>query len=199
MVKPILSAVLGTNADLFPEVLRLHVPDGSRVLDMTYGKGTFWKKVDRTQYALTTNDLFSEADIHADFAGFPFEDATFNVIILDPPYFRTNNTAGKMAMNYANQRINIRTHAGIIEMYVRGIQEARRLLVPGGVLIVKCQDEIESRKPKWTHFELTAAAEGFELEDLFVLVTKHVLVSPKHRNQQHARKNHSYFLVFRKN
>ena len=43
-----------------------------------------------------------------------------------------------------------------------------------------------------------ASEVGFYCKDLFVLGNNNVLLSPNTANQQHARKNHSYFLVFKK-
>lgn len=36
----VLTATTGTNADLLPKIFRLYVPEGSRVADVTYGKGS---------------------------------------------------------------------------------------------------------------------------------------------------------------
>ena len=41
-------------------------------------------------------------------------------------------------------------------------------------------------------------SEGFYPKDLFILMAKQRLISGKVKNQQHARKFHSYFLVFEK-
>ena len=40
----IFSAYVGNNSDIFPKVLKLHVEDGAKIADVTYGKGVFWKK-----------------------------------------------------------------------------------------------------------------------------------------------------------
>ncbi|ADV64184.1 hypothetical protein Isop_3627 [Isosphaera pallida ATCC 43644] len=41
----IFSASVAGNAEVFPQVLPLHAPQGSSVADVTYGQGTFWKHV----------------------------------------------------------------------------------------------------------------------------------------------------------
>src|SRR5258708_2732323 len=46
----IVSAYVAGNEEVFPHVLDLHVPCGSIVADVTYGKGIFWKSVDLTKY-----------------------------------------------------------------------------------------------------------------------------------------------------
>ena len=43
-----------------------------------------------------------------------------------------------------------------------------------------------------------AKAMGFYAKDLFILVRNNVLWSPNMENQQHARKNHSFYWVFKK-
>ncbi len=37
----VLSAYIGGNAEVFPQLLALHVPEGSTVADVTWGKGVF--------------------------------------------------------------------------------------------------------------------------------------------------------------
>lgn len=67
-----------------------------------------------------------------------------------------------------------------------------------GVLIVKCQDEVCSNRQRFTHVEIMRAYEGmgFVAEDLFVLVRRNRPGASRVVRQVHARKNHSYFLVF---
>lgn len=195
----ILSCKSGTNADLFPDVAALYIPEGSRVIDMTYANGVFWSKMDISKYDLVTNDLFNpKAAVAQDFRNLSFDSGSFDAAVLDPPYMRTNNRAGVMASNYNNQTINLRTHNAIISLYRDGYESAKRILRPGGILIVKCQDEVESRKQRWSHIELMTH-EGFVAEDLFVLYrTSGILIGRCQENQKHARKNHSYFIVLRK-
>ena len=37
------SAHVGGNADIFPQILALHVLEGSTIADVTYGTGIFWQ------------------------------------------------------------------------------------------------------------------------------------------------------------
>ena len=55
--KLVLSACQGTNDDLFPEVLSLYVAPGSKVADVTYGNGVFWRNVPKGLYRLKASDL----------------------------------------------------------------------------------------------------------------------------------------------
>src|SRR5690606_6158589 len=89
-------------------------------------------------------------------------------------------------------------HDAVVDLYLRAGLEARRVLVSGGVLIVKCQDEVSANKQRLTHVEIITAYEdmGFYCKDLFVLVRSNAPGVSRLLKQVHARKNHSYFLVF---
>lgn len=85
-------------------------------------------------------------------------------------------------------------------LYFAAGKEAKRVLRDKGVLIVKCQDEVCANRQRLTHVEIINEYErdGFIVEDLFVLVRRGRPGVSRMLKQRHARKNHSYFLVFRK-
>ncbi len=66
------------------------------------------------------------------------------------------------------------------------------------MLIVKCQDEVSANTQCLTHVEIIQAyaALGFYAKDLFVVVRPNRPAIARLLRQEHARKNHSYFLVF---
>lgn len=193
----ILTAKTGTNADLFPDVLALYAKDGSQILDMTYGKGVFWRNVDTALYQLTTNDLYESADFAEDFRSTSHAAGAFDMVVLDPPYMRTNNSHPQMGDNYNNRTVNLRTHQEVLDLYFSGMAEAWRILKQHGVLVIKCQDEVMSGRQQWTHVEIINVASLWLVEDLFVLLRNGQPLSNWTR-QLHARKNHSYFIVLRK-
>jgi hypothetical protein len=91
------------------------------------------------------------------------------------------------------------THADIIDLYRSGMIEARRVLRPGGLLWLKCKDEIESGKQRRSHIELWLIARelGFDDQDLFTLDAG-IVNCGRWRRQLHARKTQSYLWIFRK-
>ena len=74
------------------------------------------------------------------------------------------------------------------------------MLRPGGALIVKCQDEVSANKQRLTHVEIITGYEslGLYCKDLFVLIRPTSPAVSRLKVQVHARKSHSYFLVFEK-
>ncbi len=65
-------------------------------------------------------------------------------------------------------------------------------------MVVKCQDEVSANTQRLTHVELIEHYRmlGFYAKDLFVVVRPNRPAVSRINRQEHARKNHSYFLVF---
>lgn len=200
----VFSACQGTNDEVFPHVLALHVPKGSLVADVTYGQGVFWKRVNKTDYDLRATDLAMGVDCRL----LPYGDGVIDCVVFDPPYMHTpGGTAHQNHQNYEQYYNNNRTsnpsrkyHEAVLDLYFDGSREAFRVLKPGGVLIVKCQDEVCANKQRLTHVEIIneLSESGFVIDDLFVVVRNNKPGVSRVLRQVHARKNHSYFLVFRK-
>jgi hypothetical protein len=191
----VLTATIGDNGDLFPKILSLHVPEGSVIADVTYGRGAFWPKVDTSKYVRKASDLMDGID----FRRLPYEDGSIDVLVLDPPFMHDGKTVHKaLNKNYRNNHEPNTSHASVIRLYTGGILEATRVLKKRGLIIVKCQDETCSRKQRLSHVELIQLLQllGFEIVDLFVLVSDKVPLF-RHDHQNSARKNHSYALVAR--
>ena len=85
-------------------------------------------------------------------------------------------------------------------MYYSAGCEAVRVLKSKGIMIVKCQDEVSANKQHLTHVEIINeyTKHGLTIEDLFVMIRNNRPSISTLKKQVHARKNHSYFLVFRK-
>jgi hypothetical protein len=203
-----LSAYTAGNADVFPRILSLHVPEGSVVADVTYGKGVFWAKVPRGAYTVHGTDIKTGVDC----CELPYEDASHDCVVLDPPYmeglYRPSRDQLAGAGNYAAFRSHYsdgkatkagpRYHAAVLDLYCRAGKEAARVLRDSGICIVKCQDEVSANQQWLTHVEIINEYQklGFYAKDLFVVVRANRPAMSRVVRQEHARKNHSYFLVF---
>lgn len=201
----IFSSYKGTNSHVFPYILDLHVPKRSRVADVTFGKGIFWKNVNKKDYILHATDLITGVD----FRSLPYKDESMDCVVIDPPYMHTTGrNSHRNHQNYENYYRNnakpvistLKYHEAVLELYYEGAKEASRVLKPEGIFIVKCQDEVCANRQRLTHVELINkyATMGFYCIDLFVVVRNGLPGVSRLIKQRHARKNHSYFLVFRK-
>lgn len=198
---------MATNAEVFAELLSLHVPAGARVADVTWGKGVFWKKVPPGRYEVLASDIETGTDCRS----LPYESVSLDCVVLDPPYMeglhrrRPEHLAGQgthasFRDSYSSgetTRSGARWHDAVVQLYFEAVEEAHRVLKDGGVLVVKCQDEVSANKQRLTHVELVVRLEelGFYTKDLFVVVRSGRPGVSRLKRQEHARKNHSYFLV----
>jgi len=200
----IFSAHQGTNDEVFPHVLTLHVPHGSVVADVTYGKGIFWKRVPLDAYEVRATDLATGVDCRK----LPYGDATIDCVVFDPPYMHTpGGTAHQNHQNYEQYYNNNgishssrKYHEAVLDLYFEGAKEAFRVLKADSVLIIKCQDEVCANQQRLTHVEIIneLSRMGLEIDDLFVILRNNRPGVSRILKQVHARKNHSYFLVFHK-
>src|SRR5271156_2876375 len=204
----ILSAHVAGNADVFPQLLKLHVAKGSVVADVTWGKGVFWKNVPKDHYAVHPTDLETGVDCRA----LPYDSGSHDCVVLDPPhkegFYRRDRThmagVGTYAAfrnSYSNDKATNggpKYHAAVLDLYFCAGREAHRVLKTGGILIVKCQDEVSANQQWLTHVEIINeyAKIGFYAKDLFVVVRSNKPAMSRLLRQEHARKNHSYFLIF---
>jgi hypothetical protein len=203
-----MSCYMAGNADVFPKVLELHVPRGSVVADVTYGKGVFWQQVPKNAYTVKGTDI----SMGVDCCDLAYEDASLDCVVLDPPYmeglFRGSEShlagGGSHAAfreHYSDGKATNggpKWHEAVKDLYFRAGAEAWRVLRDDGVLIVKCQDEVSANRQWLTHVEIINKYEelGFYTKDLFVVMRTNRPVVSRLKKQVHARKNHSYFLVF---
>ena len=199
----VLSAYAAANEDVFPKIMDLYVAPGSTVADVTYGKGVFWNKVSPDAYNLLSTDIATGTDCR----DLPYEDESIDCVVLDPPYMHSpGGTAHTGHLPYESyyknnttgNRTNSKYHEAVLDLYVDSGREAHRVLRDRGTLIVKCQDEVCSNRQRFTHVEIMREYEamGFVTEDLFVVMRNNRPGVSRMSRQVHARKNHSYFLVF---
>lgn len=202
------SACVGGNEDVFPSILELHVPKGSIVADVTYGKGVFWRNVPPEHYILRASDISMGIDCRK----LPYHSNEIDCMVLDPPYmeglFRKSvehlagsGTYGAFREFYSNGDVTEtgpKWHDAVLDLYFQAGKEAHRVLRKNGVFVVKCQDEVSANKQRLTHVEIINYYErlGFYTKDLFVVVRRNKASVSRLKQQAHARKNHSYFLVF---
>jgi len=204
----VVTAYVATNADVFPEIVSLHVPKGSTIADVTYGKGVFWRKVPQEHYKLLPSDIEMGVDCRA----LPYDDGSIDCVVLDPPYMEGlyrrakkqlagAGTYGAFREYYSNGQHTTegpKYHAAVLDFYFKAGKEAHRVLRTNGILIVKCQDEVSANTQHLTHVEIINEYEslGFHTKDLFIVVRPNKPGVSRLKKQVHARKNHSYFLVF---
>ena len=201
--KLVYSAYAESNEYVFPRILSLYVPLGGVVADVTYGEGVFWRRVPVGDYFLLKSDIMTGTDCRE----LPYEDSDIDCVVLDPPYMHSPGGTAHLGQSafekhYRNNgTVNAtkkKYHDAVVELYEEAGKESYRVLKERGVFIVKCQDEVCSNRQRFTHVEIMQSylEMGFVAEDLFVVMRNNKPGVSRAVRQVHARKNHSYFLVF---
>ena len=130
----------------------------------------------------------------------PLRDQSIKVVMFDPPFVITGDTYGeaKEGSIIAKRFTGFKDWIELKSMYSGSLKEFYRILMGGGIVIFKCQDIVSAALNKFSHCWVMyeALKYGFYPKDLFVLLAKNRLTD--NRVQQHARKFHSYFWVFKK-
>jgi len=214
----VLSAYQERNNVVFSKVLSLHIDDGAAIADVTYGKGVFWKDVNTGNYEVYASDLSPEkspSGYPVDCRNLPYEDDSLDVVVLDPPYaegfFRKNedmlaggdSSHSQFRENYSNGEVldtkGSKYHQAVFDLYAEAGIEAKRVLKEDGTFIVKTQDEVSANTQELTHIQITNFYESkleMYTKDLFVVMRSNKPAVSGMDNQVHARKNHSYFMIY---
>lgn len=185
--------------EIIKNIIKMHCPSGIE-LDPTYSKGIFYKNMPENE-PLEKFDLYPQTDdtLEANANNLPHLDNQVSSIMFDPPFI-VGHTKEKPTGIIGERFHGFRYIKDLWQWYDECIIEFNRVLQVGGVLIFKCQDTVSSGKNWFSHCHIIEFAEknGFYTKDLFILLAKNRIVGHNHANQKHARKFHSYFIVFEK-
>jgi len=201
--KPLASIWDGTDAELLERMLDFY-PRAcpNLILDATVNAARFWARSERNVIGLDINPSF-RPDVVADNRRQPFADCCFDVVVYDPPHVPNqgfdkskdfNTRFGLVVKSSAENGYNL-TH-----LYPPFLREAFRVLRREGVLFCKIADYIHNHRYQWAHIEVvqTAVAAGFCACDCIVKARRGPIRDPKWKTAHHARRQHCYWLVFRK-
>jgi len=173
-----------------------------RILDATVNGGRFWRGSRRPVLGIDI-DIHQRPGIVADNTQMPFADAAFDVVVYDPPHIPNQGKDNEKDFNVRfglvlrSSKENQYTFA---HTYPPFVSEAYRVLKPEGILLCKITDYIHHHRYNWAHIDFIAAARdaGFRACDCIVKVRKGPIIDPKWKNAHHSRRQHCYWLVFRK-
>ena len=196
--KAVIKSVSDNQDEILFNILRLYVGESSFDCDLTYSVGVFYRNLPQPsmkydKYPQLDDVLYLEQ-------AYDIENGSLHSVVVDLPFIVKNSEKDAQSSMIA-QRFNC--FYSVEELYQANVDMlnlAYCKLQKGGYLLMKTMDFVYGTKQYWVSnfVQDKAAATGFVLEDTFILVSKHKILSAKIGEQRHARKFHSYFFVFKK-
>jgi hypothetical protein len=196
----------GRDVEAIDILLKVHCAvDNPKILDVTYNTGKMWKGA---SYQPTRMDIDSslELDIVGDFTSIPFQEATYDVIVFDPPHLPTH-AASENSSKIWEKRYGItssgegREGDNVSGMFLPFLKEAKRVLKSGGIVLAKIADIVHNHRYQWHCVDFINAVRevGMTPCDMLIKCDPNAgnLQSSKWNNVKHLRKAHCYWIVVR--
>jgi len=205
------SVTMATDNTVIPELLEIHLTKANPlILDVTYNRGVMWQGVaTKLGYRLVTMDINPALPVmvHASFSQLPFANGVFDVIVFDPPHLPVaggslhSSRIWHDRYGITGERGQGRDGDNVSEMFLPFLLEAKRVLVPGGIILAKIADLVHNHRQQWQHVDLILAAQyaGLTACDMLIKVDPKAgrLTSGRWQQVKHLRKAHVFWLVIR--
>jgi len=193
----------GSDAELLERLLSFYprtVPE--RILDATVNGGRFWRGSQRSVVGMDI-EAKHRPMVVADNTCMPFRPGTFDVVVYDPPHIPNQ---GKDKSKDFNTRFGLVLRSSkengysFSHTYPPFLREAHLVLKPEGILLCKITDYIHDHQYQWAHVDFiqAATAAGFRACDCIIKIRKGPIIDPKWKVAHHSRRQHCYWLIFRK-
>ena len=201
--EPIPSVWEGADDELLERMLRFYPKQPpERILDATVNKRRFWRCSTRAALGMDI-DIRHRPDVLGTSSSMPFQSETFDVVVYDPPHIPNQ---GKDRRKDFQVRFGLGTKSPAERNYNFShtfppfAYEAHRVLKHEGILFCKITDYVHGHRFQWAHIDLIQAATstGFCACDCIIKVRKGPIIDSRWKVAHHARKQHCYWLVFRK-
>ncbi len=191
------------DAELLERLLSLYPRKRpQRILDATINGGRFWRNSPRKVIGLDIDPHHRPA-VCGNNAMMPFRSDIFDAVVYDPPHIPNQ---GRDRSKDFNIRFGLGARSAkehgytFTHTYPAFMAEAYRVLKEEGVLFSKVTDYVHNHRYQWAHLELIQAGQkaGFIACDCIIKVRKGPIIDPKWKIAHHTRRQHCYWIVFRK-
>lgn len=196
-----LSLLFGEQFDNLRHILEFYLSEGSKILDITYGRGGLWQSVKKATpqiFQLTTNDidLDSPAQHHYyfnDLLKIPIRD--FDAVVYDPPYLYGRESF--KLHNRPNEAWTTNKTKWTVDLQVACAQELNKvlphLLKKDGFLVVKIMDSRFKGQLVLNHKIIIDELTNFQIRDIIIYARLGVGVFKNKKTPQTA---HGFYLIF---
>jgi len=144
----------GKDCQLLPEMINFYAPNAKLIVDVTCNARRMWRGVTARS---ETKVLYFDADFSVSpqtvctWDRLPVQDTSVDVIVYDPPHLPQAAASPKSIAHYAvDYGLKSSTKAdNVAELHPPFLEEARRVLVPDGLIFAKIKDYIHNHKYQW--------------------------------------------------
>lgn len=139
-----------SNAEAMSRIAEVYFKQDDLILDMTFGKGTFWKEIAGQFRGVCLDiDPTIRVNVRGDFRRLPFPDETFDVTVFDPPYYGHGSSLPHDKTRQVQEFFN-ESDEPTRNLYLKGLMEAGRVTKNKGLIVVKCTNGCEyTDMPTW--------------------------------------------------
>jgi len=200
---PLASVWYGEDAELIERLLSFYPRKRPRtILDATINGGRFWRGSHRPVIGIDIDPRHRPTFV-ADNTRMPFRDACFDVVVYDPPHIPNQ---GKDKSKDFNTRFGLvlssskENHYTFSHTFPPFLKETCRVLKTEGILLCKVADYVHHHRYQWAHIDFINSAReaGLTACDCIIKIRKGPIIDPRWKNAHHSRRQHCYWLVFRK-
>lgn len=184
--------------EILSNILHLYARSETFECDLTYSIGVFYKHL--PQPAMKFDKYPQSEDVRPLEEAYNLPDNSLSSIVCDLPFIvrghGKENNAGQLVERFNFFTTAEEAYQANLEMITLAFRKLKR----GGYFIMKSMDVRCKAHTLWlnAYIQVEAMKLGFVMDDLFILATKSRMLYYRGEKQNHARKYHSYFFVFRK-
>jgi hypothetical protein len=172
------------------------------ILDATVNGGRFWRGSRRKVVGVDIDPRHNPT-VCCDNTAMPFRSESFDVVVYDPPHIpnqgrdKSKDFNSRFGLGARSPKENGYTFA---HTYPAFMTEAHRVLRDEGILLCKIVDYVHNHRYQWAHIDLILAGQrvGFTACDCIIKVRKGPIVDPRWKVAHHTRRQHAYWIIFRK-
>lgn len=184
--------------EILKNILHLYIQEEAFECDITYSIGVFYKRLSQPRLKF---DKYPQCHgVHPLEEAYALPDDSLHSIICDLPFivrgYGKESNAGLLVDRFKYFASEEEAYQANKDMITLAHQKLKR----GGYFIMKSMDVRCKAHHLWlnAYIQVEAIKLGFVLEDLFILAAKSRMLYYRGEKQNHSRKYHSYFFVFRK-
>ena len=212
------SVIQGNSAACIQAIFAIHFPVAETVIDLTWGKGRFWKWEHDRRIIGCDVDLRGGAQIIADYRAVPFGDQVCDVAVFDPPFIFSPGLRGIVGA----KRFFLGSPEGTTERFYAGSQAPNRVQAPRNKrdleahtlvvmaemqriarlgMILKGQNLITDQHPNWWTYQVIkiglTLGMGWPEDELIQLSPAPRIHDPRWNRQMHFRRADCRYLIWR--